>query len=122
MLDKSLLLFFCASERRDVDSQVHEGSQTILKCYEDSIRGELCCCAEAEMSFQVWRYLKLREEHCGGKHLGKTHELWISFLSYYKIWRIWVLFFQCSVCCDLVIQVHVCRISKSEGPWGKAVR
>ena len=51
MLEKSLLMFSCASERRPLDSHVREGSQTILKCYESSIQGKLCCCAEAEMSF-----------------------------------------------------------------------
>ena len=67
------------------------------------------------------RYLKLREENRGEKHLAKTHELWISLLSYCTIWRVWVLSSQCCwLCRDLVIQVQACRSSRSERPSGKA--
>lgn len=95
MLEKALLMFPSASERRLVDSHVHEGGQTIFKCYESSIQGELHCWEKCPS--EQCRCLKHKEENCGVKHPAKTRELWISFPSMKS--AVWVCSWQCCWLC-----------------------
>lgn len=71
MLEKSLLVFPCASEKRPVDSHMHAGSQTAASCYKSSIQSKPRCVLRLKLrpSEEV---LKLREENCREKHLAKT--------------------------------------------------
>lgn len=69
------------------------------------------------------RYLKLREENCREKHLAKTHELWVSFLSHYKIGRVWALLLTVLLAQSVVIwspRSGRAVAAGQRGLWGKA--
>lgn len=108
-------MFPHASERRPIDSQVHEEGQTILKCHESSFRGKLRL-LRLKCPSEQCRYLQLRGKKLQRKTSDKDTSCGSACLVVTKSGEFGVCSSQwCWLCCDLVRQVQACRSQSGLG-------